>query len=318
MTYNIQILIFISLSLLYLFRRYPFAYYFILSALITFMFPSLLLPQVTSQQILVNHSYYASFALLSLLSAIVIPYSLNLLNFVIYGTLASSIYLILTGAQYSVMLASSMDGMLIACAYPLIWRHSLIFQHIIKYALRIIPILGIFLVGGSTGVGALCIFFFILLARKYLLYAMLSVVSILSVAYYFDPRLFNDSARIVCWIWSMEWWWDNANIWLGTGFGTYLIIGPSIQIMTNNHVGNWYTFMHNDYLQVLFETGIIGLVILLSFIATLLYKARNCIFLLSSVLVYSACMVIYMPTRYVPTILIASVIIKEIYGRRKV
>jgi O-antigen ligase len=58
------------------------------------------------------------------------------------------------------------------------------------------------------------------------------------------------------------WWFDNANPWTGTGTGTFFWLGPTAQ-MAHGPVGaeGYFTYMHSDWLQILWEQGIPGLVL---------------------------------------------------------
>lgn len=60
--------------------------------------------------------------------------------------------------------------------------------------------------------------------------------------------------RLQNWIVFMDWWKYNANPFLGTGTGSFQWLGPAI----TNRRNNIFIWMHNEYLQALFEQGIIG------------------------------------------------------------
>lgn len=55
--------------------------------------------------------------------------------------------------------------------------------------------------------------------------------------------------------------WQNVNPWLGAGLGSYVIYGPIIGKINDVGGAVWLS-VHNDYLQVLFEVGIIGAVLI--------------------------------------------------------
>lgn len=84
-------------------------------------------------------------------------------------------------------------------------------------------------------------------------------------------ELLNDSDRFMIWRFMFDRWRDPRNIAMGTGFGTFHVIGINLQHMadasTGTHLYNispgfhWVT-LHNDPLQMLFECGIVGLVLL--------------------------------------------------------
>lgn len=44
----------------------------------------------------------------------------------------------------------------------------------------------------------------------------------------------------------------------GFGLGTFQILGPEIQTVTHFNEGAWWLWLHSDWLQLIFETGVIG------------------------------------------------------------
>ncbi len=65
--------------------------------------------------------------------------------------------------------------------------------------------------------------------------------------------------RWEAWKLFMDWWLEHGNRWTGTGLGTFYVLGPVIQ---PGDAGQ-YLYLHNEYLQILFELGIIGLFLFL-------------------------------------------------------
>lgn len=67
--------------------------------------------------------------------------------------------------------------------------------------------------------------------------------------------------RFEMWESFLDWWAHYANIWIGAGIGSFEWVGPYLdpgQTFRNQHLG--FYVMHNEWLQLLFESGIIGLV----------------------------------------------------------
>jgi hypothetical protein len=56
------------------------------------------------------------------------------------------------------------------------------------------------------------------------------------------------------------WWIHDSHLW-GSGFGTFLVLGKIIQNKTGFMNGFIWNFMHSDILQILFETGFVGLIL---------------------------------------------------------
>lgn len=67
--------------------------------------------------------------------------------------------------------------------------------------------------------------------------------------------LFQEASRLPMWKAAVAWWNLHGNLWFGTGAGTFFWLGPK---MAEFQPPLWF-FLHNDWLQILFELGIIGL-----------------------------------------------------------
>lgn len=75
--------------------------------------------------------------------------------------------------------------------------------------------------------------------------------------------LFSDSGRFFIWKLMMSGWWNNGHVWIGQGTGTSQIIIPlAQQFYKQAHpeypMSDIWLWFHNDYLQMIFENGIIG------------------------------------------------------------
>lgn len=68
----------------------------------------------------------------------------------------------------------------------------------------------------------------------------------------------NTSGRFETWKKTMVWWVDNVNWFVGSGTGSFWWLGSAIQDKKTGLLA----FMHNDWLQILFEQGIIGLALM--------------------------------------------------------
>jgi O-antigen ligase len=81
--------------------------------------------------------------------------------------------------------------------------------------------------------------------------------------------VFHLSERVSIWRESFDWWRANANPLFGTGLGTFKWISmykihptPPLQLQ-----------MHCEWLRILFETGVVGLVLSLAFFGHLIKRA---------------------------------------------
>jgi len=64
--------------------------------------------------------------------------------------------------------------------------------------------------------------------------------------------------RFQMWPIFISWWQTNADHYLGSGVGTFRHMGPTIQVQNNLHEGGYWLWAHSDFLQVIFETGLLG------------------------------------------------------------
>ncbi len=88
-------------------------------------------------------------------------------------------------------------------------------------------------------------------------------------------KLFTTSGRIKGWSFFMDYWWNQpwSHKIFGTGMETFKFIGLMLQKKsTELPVKNWWAWMHSDYLQCLFEQGIVGLVLISTLSGVLLHR----------------------------------------------
>jgi hypothetical protein len=149
--------------------------------------------------------------------------------------------------------------------FPESWRASA--RTVLDQLRTWAPIVAVLLSQSSMGIGVLCISFaaaaIAAVRFRYAFFMSALIWALLLVPAYFfwgGPGLFHDSDRFSTWHLMMSWWWGNASHLFGTGQGTYFLLAPYIQTQAHYHEGFWWTWLHSDWLQVLFEQGIVGLV----------------------------------------------------------
>lgn len=92
---------------------------------------------------------------------------------------------------------------------------------------------------------------------------------LLSLYSIIGPQAFNSSDRFMIWQYMIFKWAVPWNMPFGTGLGTYHVF--SINLQKHGKIGlisdglNWWNTLHNDWLQMLFETGFVGLILLIWF-----------------------------------------------------
>jgi hypothetical protein len=250
-----------------------------------------------------------------LYTVIVLSAPRSLLRFFPIICLLNSLVMIFTPWHYGLGLATSVDAMLIAILYPLYIRYLYKFSSLyLKLPLLLIPIIAIFISKGSVGIGGLTLGLIILYSRpKFYLYLLIPI-SLFITYYLYDPQLFNSSYRFEAWTWTIQWWSQlpMRNHLFGTGLGTFSILGPYLQIVTNSGTEGLFIELHNDWLQILFELGYVGISLAFSTFLYLVYRARHYRYLLSSILVYGACAFFYYPLHNVVTAIYGVILFKVI------
>lgn len=204
---------------------------------------------------------------------------------------------------YGIFNASSMDCTFIALMMPYGWiKRNALFnrkqtlgvwtEFIFVYGL---PVATIIKAQGSTPYfilfGALAAW---TIVYKSKIFSVLLAVP-LAIGFITQKEQFLDNnGRFEVWRLFMSWFWDNANVLLGTGTGSFQWLGPAIQ-GTNK---NLFLFMHNEYLQAIFEQGIVGFVLFSMVAISMLLKARKSPWLFCSLVSVLISMLTQFPFRY--------------------
>jgi len=126
--------------------------------------------------------------------------------------------------------------------------------------------------GGQTSFISLAVgIFFILTARlstKKILSLGFVLFLMLSLGLYLFPVLSLET-RFLGWKSIMKWWASYGNVYWGMGPGSFEWLAPFIKLST----GEVFVWMHNDFLQYLFEYGIVGAVLMVSVLARSTFKS---------------------------------------------
>lgn len=75
---------------------------------------------------------------------------------------------------------------------------------------------------------------------------------------FLGKELFNSSDRFMIWAYMMKAWATPWNAIAGTGWGTYHVFSINLQKATELRSNSHWNAMHNDWLQMVFECGVIG------------------------------------------------------------
>lgn len=200
---------------------------------------------------------------------------------------------------YFLMNAGSVDVAFISCVAPFVISEI---RRLFSPKLNI-PLIGLFLApllltkssSGILGLGLLSIFYF-----KYWGLAVSGVAALVGYALQ-GQFLINSSGRFHVWETSMRFFWQSVDIVRGAGLGSFKMHGPGLQmaeaVLNNSERFPAFLTMHNDWLQILFELGLLGFVGVGLVYAEALYKARKKFEVRSSLIMFGVMAFIQMPLR---------------------
>lgn len=105
---------------------------------------------------------------------------------------------------------------------------------------------------------------------------VISVCVCAAAAYvYLGNELFNSSDRVMVWKFMMARWFTLWNLPFGTGLGTYHVFSINLQNYGNIAPGSYWNTMHNDWLQGIFDMGIVGIFLMMGTYLTALLRSFN-------------------------------------------
>ncbi len=139
---------------------------------------------------------------------------------------------------------------------------------------------------------------------------------ITAIAAYFTPNLLSGSGRYAQWAASWHMWHDKIDHILGCGAGTYYLLGSFISYNRGMHDGLVFTFMHNDWFQILFECGIAGLISCVIMLGYALYYSRKNPAIFASICGYSVFALVDMPLRYIATSAMCFILLNAAFENR--
>lgn len=144
----------------------------------------------------------------------------------------------------------------------------------IAYPLMILYFINVYVYGGSTAwaiLGLTLIYFLYLLVQRSRYFLLLTLPA-LYIGYQRLNIFFDGNGRYEMWKVLLNAWHEHIPIWTGTGIGSWEWIGIFLYRQPND--GVHYLWPHNDFLQMLFEGGIIGLSLMIAVIIQAMYRLR--------------------------------------------
>lgn len=143
-----------------------------------------------------------------------------------------------------------------------------------------LPILGVVSLAvlaskSSVALGLLAIHlaYFFLNKNAYFFAAIMSPIPLVAGYFFIGwKELINSSDRFVIWNYMMPKWATFWNWITGTGWGTYHVISINLQKVEDLRIDHYWDTLHNDWLQMVFECGIIGGILMISTYLNALFK----------------------------------------------
>jgi len=154
----------------------------------------------------------------------------------------------------------SINGSFIAFSVPLVLKYTEDWRISQRISISSACILAVMLSNSSMAVGTLAVSLGIYAYFKVNKCAFCVIFIIIMIFGYIalGPNLLNDSNRFEYWAMFWDWWTRNANIWFGTGNGSFLLLGRVAQDLSGD-LRHGLLMAHNDPFQLLFEQGILGI-----------------------------------------------------------
>lgn len=194
-----------------------------------------------------------------------------------------------------VLLNPSMSGCLGICLAPLF--EGWMFYVILAFG---------FLEGRAQPDGLICILAIMMLFKK-----NRWILGGLVASYFSWVLLHADSdGRAGAWILSMKFWQTQEDYLWGLGLGSYEVIGPAL---TKLYPPGVFSVLHSDWLQTLFELGVIGLLGLFSLFCACLWKLRKQPRLFYSLILFGAFGVANMPLHYYLSALYGAFLVRSAF-----
>lgn len=204
----------------------------------------------------------------------------------------------------------AMDSMLIIFGVPFLLRGK-----------RRIPwsvflcLVGILVGGSTTGIIsiAVCLGSYYAAKNIHIAKSICYCLIILGICIWFGdmfvPDFFSGNGRFEIWKLTYEFWLEKDFLWTGLGAGSFSVYAPHVQIIKNYHPYGFYVWAHNEYYQMLFEFGYIGLAVFLFSVSHILVRTFRRPYLFSFFCTYAFVSVTQMPLRLFLTAMILAFIL---------
>ncbi|MGZ3698447.1 MAG: hypothetical protein ACXWP5_09950, partial [Bdellovibrionota bacterium] len=190
---------------------------------------------------------------------------------------------------WGLLLNASMSGCLNASIYPLFDSKEKIPRYLILVSIvlagRSLPLATLF-VGLAASM---------LAQKRYKMFALAIPSSFLAGFLIKVSKLFLTRGRGLIWTQAYYFFRDHLHWMIGSGLGGFYVIGP---VLHQTKDGSVFLWLHSDWMQTLFEQGIIGFIIILGMYLQALWRSRINPQLFAALAAYAMFGVANMPLRY--------------------
>ncbi len=212
---------------------------------------------------------------------------------------------------------TSLDAFFLACLLPLTFQRGGMFPMLLSLTAIVLSQSST----GLVGVVIATVSYFVaskeMRATRSLRILTFSVLlAVVGIGVWFTGlgTMVNPGGRLEIWKISMQYWSDNFNPWVGSGLGNYWYFGARYASSPEYGMPMW---MHNDWLQVLFEQGIFGLASVVLLFGVMLWKALDRAWLFSSIATYGFCASLQMPLRLFFPALLGAVLVRRTFDEEE-
>lgn len=227
--------------------------------------------------------------------------------------------------DFGLINAKTYDAVFMALFLPWVFFYRNTYLKMAISALFVATILSVFAKTAIVAIIAMILtVIFMAGYRAFSVYITLLGVAVGVAMYHYDILgVGHGSGRYELWKMYWEVWSGGVNKWVGSGLSTLEIYGRKILVLKegeslSNHSGHMIYNLHNNYFQMLFEGGILGLSIMLLFMGRVihsLYKAKSlfCIIAVG----YAVSMLFYSPLNsFIGQLLALVIILRSTIGER--
>jgi len=207
---------------------------------------------------------------------------------------------------YGVLNASSVDATFLAMLTPVILRF-------LPTPWAILPLVAVFLSQSNCGI-------FVCMAGTVVFYSKSPFKIAVGGAFVFVASYFwlgetflNDSGRFNLWRLALSWWSENTLSYaFGMGAGSFYHLGALIMKQAGMNTQYVFIWVHNEWVQILFEQGVVGLGVALLILDHAYQNSKGSRFKLSLIVCVVLSMGAQMPLRYLLTAVYLGLVVCEV------